>query len=45
MTRGRFLRLVRQALAEVPAPYSEWLANVDVVVERRPGRFGVIIAA
>ena len=36
MRRSRFLRLVRQALAELPAPYCDWLANVDVVVEPRP---------
>lgn len=38
MERGRFLRLVRRALAGLPSPYRDWLANVDVVVERRPGR-------
>ena len=36
MERRRFLRLVRQALAELPSPYAEWLANVEVTVERRP---------
>ena len=36
MERRRFLRLVRRALAELPSPYRDWLANVDVVVERRP---------
>ncbi len=36
MERRRFERLVRKALAELPSPYSDWLANVDVVVERRP---------
>ena len=35
MERRRFLRLVRQALADLPPPYCNWLANVDVVVERR----------
>jgi predicted Zn-dependent protease with MMP-like domain len=35
MERRRFLRLVRQALADLPPPYCDWLANVDVVVERR----------
>ena len=34
----RFERLVRKALAELPTPYRDWLANVDVVVERRPRR-------
>ncbi len=38
MERRRFLRLVGRALAELPSPYREWLENVDVVVERRPGR-------
>jgi predicted Zn-dependent protease with MMP-like domain len=38
MQRVRFVRLVREALAGLPAPYRDWLANVDVVVERRPGR-------
>ena len=36
MQRRRFLRLVRRALDDLPPPYSEWLSNVDVVVERRP---------
>ncbi len=36
MQRRRFLRLVRQALDALPSPYRDWLANVDVVVERRP---------
>ena len=36
MERRRFERLVRKALAELPSPYGDWLANVDVVVERRP---------
>ena len=36
MERRRFLRLVRQALADLPPPFRDWLANVDVVVERRP---------
>ncbi|MEX1253794.1 MAG: metallopeptidase family protein [Dehalococcoidia bacterium] len=35
MERRSFLRLVRQALADLPPPYCDWLANVDVVVERR----------
>lgn len=35
MQRGRFLRLVRRALTDLPSPYRDWLANVDVVVERR----------
>lgn len=36
MQRRRFLRLVRQALADLPSPYRAWLENVDVVVERQP---------
>ncbi len=36
MELRRFLRLIRQALAELPSPYRDWLDNVDVVVERRP---------
>ena len=36
MQRRRFLQLVRRALADLPSPYRDWLANVDVVVERRP---------
>ena len=34
--RGRFLRLVRRALAGLPPPFRERLSNIDVVVERRP---------
>lgn len=36
MQRLRFLRLVRQALEKLPPPYSDWMENVDVVVEPRP---------
>ena len=36
MERRRFIRLVQQALAGLPAPYCDWLENIDVVVERRP---------
>jgi predicted Zn-dependent protease with MMP-like domain len=38
MERRRFERLVRQALEEVPEPFASWLANIDVIVERRPSR-------
>lgn len=38
MARGNFLKLVERALAEIPHPYSAWLENIDVVVERRPSR-------
>ena len=36
MQRRHFLRLVRQALDDLPSPYRDWLDNVTVVVERRP---------
>ena len=36
--RGRFLRLVRRALAGLPPPFRERLSNIDIVVKRRPGR-------
>jgi predicted Zn-dependent protease with MMP-like domain len=36
MQRRRFLRLVRDALAGLPPLYRDRLANLDVVVERRP---------
>ena len=36
MQRRRFVRLVQQALADLPSPYRDWLENIDVVVERRP---------
>ena len=32
------MRLVRQALENLPAPYRDWLENVDIVVERRASR-------
>jgi predicted Zn-dependent protease with MMP-like domain len=38
MERRRFFGLVRRALTDLPSPYRDWLENVDVVVERRPGR-------
>lgn len=44
MERRRFLLLVRQALEELPPPFSDWLANVDVVVERRPRRHHLLDA-
>jgi len=37
MPRGRFLRLVRRALAGLPPPFRERLSNIDIVVKRRPG--------
>ena len=36
MQRGRFLKLVRRALAEVPDPFATWLENVDVLVVKQP---------
>ncbi len=36
MQRGRFLKLVRKALAEVPDPFATWLDNVDILIENRP---------
>lgn len=36
MERRRFIRLVQQALADLPPPYCDWLENIDVVVEPRP---------
>ena len=36
MPRVRFERLVRRALARLPAAFQERLNNVDVLVERRP---------
>ncbi|MGA2286155.1 MAG: metallopeptidase family protein [Dehalococcoidia bacterium] len=37
MSPRRFDRLVLAALAEIPPPFDEKLANVDIVVKRRPG--------
>ncbi len=36
MSPRRFDRLVVAALAEIPPPFDEKLANVDIVVKRRP---------
>ena len=36
MQRGRFQKLVRRALHEIPPPYSDWLDNIDILIERRP---------
>lgn len=38
MRPGRFLKLVGQALADVPQPFASWLENVDVLVEKRPSK-------
>lgn len=37
MQRARFNRLVLRALRELPPPFRDRLANVEVVVKRRPG--------
>jgi predicted Zn-dependent protease with MMP-like domain len=34
--REEFIELVREALRDVPAPFSEHLGQVDIVVKRRP---------
>ena len=36
MQRGRFLKLVGRALADVPEPFASWLENIDILVEKRP---------
>ena len=38
MERARFIRLIRQALRDVPPPFSEHLRQIDIVVKRRPSR-------
>jgi predicted Zn-dependent protease with MMP-like domain len=38
MDRTRFIRLVRQALRDVPQPFRDHLREVDIVVKRRPTR-------
>ena len=35
MQRGRFLKLVRRALADLPEPFATELDNVDSLVEKR----------
>ena len=36
MQRGRFLKLVGRALADVPEPFASWLENIDILIEKRP---------
>lgn len=36
MRPRRFLKLVGQALADVPQPFAGWLENIDILVEKRP---------
>lgn len=36
MDRTKFIRLVRQALREVPQPFRRHLKEIDVIVKRRP---------
>ncbi len=38
MQRGRFLKLVRRALTDLPEPFSNVLDNVDILVEKRPSK-------
>ncbi len=38
MQRGRFLKLVRRALTDLPEPFSTVLDNVDILVEKRPNK-------
>lgn len=38
MERARFISLIRQALRDVPPPFSEHLRQIDIVVKRRPSR-------
>ena len=39
MQRGRFLKLVRRALADLPEPFSNILDNVDILVEKSPTKY------
>jgi len=36
LDRTKFIRLVRQALREVPQPFRRHLTEIDVIVKRRP---------
>ncbi len=38
MERGLFLRLVRQALEDLPEPFRAMVDNIDVILEQRPSR-------
>jgi len=38
MQRGRFLKLVHKALADVPEPFDRILDEIDILVEKRPTR-------
>ncbi|MBF6599675.1 MAG: metallopeptidase family protein [Dehalococcoidia bacterium] len=38
MERAEFIRLVHQALRDVPSPFREHLREIDIVVKRRPSR-------
>ena len=38
MERAEFIRLVREALHDIPPPFREHLRKVDIVVKRRPTR-------
>lgn len=36
MERAEFIRLIHQALRDVPPPFREHLREIDIVVKRRP---------
>jgi predicted Zn-dependent protease with MMP-like domain len=36
VTSRRFARLVFRALSDIPTPFKERLANIDIVIKRRP---------
>jgi predicted Zn-dependent protease with MMP-like domain len=36
LEREPFIRLVRRALREIPAPFKQHLKNIDIIVKRRP---------
>ena len=38
MASRRFARLILKALSDIPSPFRESLANVDIVIKRRPSR-------
>ena len=41
LRRARFARLVRRALAELPAEFRDRIRNVEIVIEDEPERRGV----
>jgi predicted Zn-dependent protease with MMP-like domain len=36
--RAAFIRLIRRALGDVPAPFRDYLEQIDIIVKRRPTR-------